>query len=314
MTNDIKDAVMEAAREYLQQKGISQNELQRRSGVSYLSGMMKGIYTYEDKRAEKVNNIPDKWFQKLADHIGYRINKDYWPTVATSQFKKVIAELREAKQHAHVRMIIGETGCGKSYSIERFRQNKPIGTFVITCSGQTCQKSLINRILQVLDMDCKGNCDFLLDRISAEIRNRQLAGQEPVLILDEAENLRLPTFKAVKSIYDYLKGKCGIVLIGTDQLINKLDKLSNKNEEGMPQFYDRFRCGERRLLPIDRTYSEFLSSFSLEPGLRDLILKRCRSYRNLADYMEPALRKADEKGIPLTEDFFRIIHDLPKYE
>lgn len=299
---------------YLTQKGISQNELQRRSDVSYLSGMMKGVYTYEDKRAGKTNNIPDKWFRKLADHIGHRINREYWPTVPTSQFKKVITELSEAKKNAHARMIIGETGCGKSYSIERFRQNKPVGTYVITCSGQTCQKSLIDRVLRVLNMECKGNCDFLLGRISAEIRNQQLAGNDPVLILDEAENLKLPTFKAIKSIYDYLKGECGIVLIGTDQLLNKLEKLSKKNEDGMPQFYDRFRCGERRLRPIDRTYSEFLDTITLEPGLKELILRQCRSYRNLADYMEPALRKADEKGVPLTEDFFRVIHDLPKYE
>lgn len=314
MTKDIKEAVMEAARVYLTRKNISQNELQRRSDVSYLSGMMKGVYTYEDKRAGKTNPIPDKWFHKLADYIGYRINKDYWPTVATSQFKTVIAELKGAKKEARIRMIIGDTGCGKSYSIERFRQNNPTGTYVITCSGQTCQKSLIRRILQVLGMDCKGDCDFLLDRISAEIRNRQLAGHEPVLILDEAENLRLPTFKAVKSIYDYLKGKCGIVLIGTDQLLDKLEKLSKRNNEGMPQFYDRFSSGERRLRPIDHTYSEFLSALALEPGLQNLILKQCRSYRGLADYMEPALRKADEKGIALTEEFFRVLHDLPKYE
>lgn len=314
MTNEIKDAVMEAARMYLTQKGISQNELQRRSRVSYLSGMMNGVYTYEDKRGGKTGIIPDKWFRKLADYIGYKINKDYWPTVSTSQFRKVISELKEAKKYANVRMIIGDTGCGKTYSIEQFRKNNPVGTFVITCSGQTCQKSLINRIMEELEIEHKGCCDYLLGRISAEIRNRQLAGDDPILILDEAENLRLPTFKSIKSIYDYLKGDCGIVLVGTDQLLADLEKLSKRNEKGMPQFYDRFTSGERRLKPVDHTYTEFLSSYKIEPGLKDLIQKRCKSYRGLADLMEPALRKADERGEPLTEEFFRIIHDLPKDE
>ncbi|RHJ87606.1 ATP-binding protein [Parabacteroides sp. AM08-6] len=312
MTKEIKDCVVEAARIYMAQKGISQNELQSRSGVSYLSTMMNGVYTYKNSRSGDIGNIPDKWFQKLADYIGYKIQKDYWPTVLTSQFKTIVAELKGAKEDARIRMIIGETGCGKSYSIDRFRKSNPKGTYVITCSGQTCQSSLIRRILQALRMDCKGNCDFLLDRISAEIRNRQLAGDKPLIILDEAENLRLPTFKAVKSIYDYLKGQCGIVLIGTDQLLDKLEVLSKKNKEGMPQFYDRFSSGLRYLRPIDRTYSEFLSTITLEPGLKELVLKICRSYRSLSDYMEPALRKADEKGVMLTEDFFRIIHDLPK--
>ena len=312
MTKEIKDCVVEAARVYIAQKGISQNELQSRSGVSYLSNMMNGVYTYKNSRSGEMINIADKWFYQLADHIGYKINKDYWPTILTSQFKTIVAELKGAKEDARVRMIIGETGCGKSYSIARFLQNNPKGTYVITCSGQSSATSLIRRIMLSLRMDGRGDNDYLLDRISVELRNQQLAGYKPILILDEAENLRLRTFQAIKTIYDYLKGYCGIVLIGTDQLLDTLEKLCRKNEKGVPQFYSRFKSGERRLRPIDHTYSEFLSSTPLEPGLKELLQGICMDYRTLADYMEPALRKADEKGVMLTEDFFRIIHDLPK--
>lgn len=312
MTKEIKDSVIEAARVYMAEKGISQNELQGRSGVSYLSGMMNGVYTYRNSRSGETANIADKWFQKLADHIGHKIQKDYWPTVLTTQFKTIVAELKGAKEDARVRMIIGETGCGKSYAIDRFRQNNPKGTYVITCSGQSSATSLIRRILSALRMDCKGDNDFLLDRISAELRNQQLAGNAPILILDEAENLRLRTFQAIKTIYDYLKGHCGIVLIGTDQLMDTLERLCRRNEKGIPQFYSRFKSGERRLRPIDRTYSEFLEPLNLVPGLKSLLLDICMDYRTLADYMEPALRKADDKEAPLTEEFFRIIHDLPK--
>lgn len=317
MTKEIKDSVMEAARVYMKEKSISQNDLQNRSGVSYLSSMMNGIYTYKNSRSGEMASIADKWFWKLADYIGYKVQKDYWPTVLTSQFKTIVAELKGAKDDARVRMIIGESGCGKTYSIERFRQNNPKGTYVITCSGQTCASSLIRRILQTLRMDCRGDNDYLLDRISSEFRNRQLAGEKPILILDEAENLRPQTFKAVKSIYDYLKGKCGIVLIGTDQLLAKLEYLLKKDkrgypQDGIPQFYSRFKCGERRLRPIDRTYSDFLSNLALSPSLQDLIQKTCMDYRGLAESLEPALRKADEKGIIMDEDFFRIINDIPK--
>lgn len=314
MTNEIKDAVMEAARTYLKQKGISQNELQRRSGVSYLSGMMKGVYTYEDKRAGKNNDISDKWFCKLAEHVGYKITRDYWPTVLTSQYKTVITEIKEAKENARVRMIIGQTGCGKSYAINKFVQNNPSGTYVIACSGQTCVSSLIRRLMMALNIDEKGCQDFLLDKISAELRDQYYAGLKPVLILDEAENLGAPALRSVKTVYDWVKDSCGIVLIGTAQLIKELEKLNKRDEKGIPQFYDRFKSGEIRLKPIDRTYAEFLNSLMLEPRLRDLIQKVCSSYRNLADRLELALRKADEKGVPLTEDFFRIIHNLPKEE
>lgn len=312
MVKEIKDCIVEAARLYMGQKKMSQNELQSHSGVSYLSSMMNGVYTYRNSRSGETASIADKWFEKLAAAVGYKVNKEYWPAVPTSQFKTIIAELKGAKEDARMRMIIGETGCGKSYAISRFLQNNPKGTYLITCSGQTCASSLIGRLLMALRMDCKGRNDFLLDKVAAELRTQQLAGNKPLLILDEAENLRLPTFQAVKTIFDYLKGHCGIVLIGTNQLTDSLERLCKKNERGMPQFYSRFKSGERILHPIDRTYAEFLSSLALEPGLKNLLLGICLDYRTLADYMEPALRKADEKGVLLTEEFFRIIHDLPK--
>lgn len=314
MTKEIKDCIVEAARLYVVQKGISQNELQNRSGVSYLSSMMNGVYTYKNSRSGEMADIADKWFYKLADYIGYKVSKDYWPTVLTPQFKAIIAELKDAKEDARVRMLIGETGCGKSYSIDRFRKNNPKGTYVVTCSGQSSVTSLVRHILQSLRMDFRGSNVFLLERIAAELRNQQLAGYKPILILDEAENLRVNTFQSIKTIYDHLKGHCGIVLIGTDQLIDTLETLYRKNAKGIPQFYSRFKSGERRLRPIDHAYSEFLSSMPLEPGLKILLQEICMDYRNLAEYLEPALRKADEKGVPLTEDFFRIVNDLPKIQ
>ena len=50
-----KQSIIRAAQAYMEEKGISQNELSKLTGVnvSYLSGMMKGVFTFVNSRTGK---------------------------------------------------------------------------------------------------------------------------------------------------------------------------------------------------------------------------------------------------------------------
>lgn len=52
----------------------SQNELSKLTGVnvSYLSSMMKGVFTFINSRTGKESDIDDKWFLALAGRIGHQ--------------------------------------------------------------------------------------------------------------------------------------------------------------------------------------------------------------------------------------------------
>lgn len=303
LTDEQKDGIMDAVRSWLASNPqISQNDMQKATGVSYLSYMLNHKYAING------TDIVDKYFLSLADYIGYKANKDYWPVVATPQLKKIIENLEDAKKNAKTKMLIGESGCGKSYAIKIFRQVNPVGTYVVTCSGQTSVSSLLRRIMDEMRIGYKGDNDYLIDRISGELRDRQLDGLNPVIIFDEAENLRINTIKVMKTIYDYLKGYCGIVLVGTDQLINTMEKLNSRNVTGSRQFFSRFIMGKRVLSPIDLNI--FMDKYQLPGDLRRLISKICFDYRGLNDVLEPALRESDEQQLPLTEKFFRIVNDI----
>lgn len=314
MNDDVKDCIVEAARCYMKRKGISQNKLSDISGVSYLSNMMKGVYTYKKSRTGEDSPIADKWFEMLAEAVEYKVQKDYWPLVLTKQFKDIIKHLEEAKNDAKARVIIGETGCGKTYTIKKFVKENPTATFVVTCHSSTTEKSLHDRIMKMLNIPCKGNSDERLDKISVELWRMSREGLNPVLILDEAENLKMGTFQSLKAIYDYLEDRCGIVLIGTGQLIDDLEKLKGSNKKGVPQFYSRFKTGIRYVRSIDPAYPDFLKDRQLEESLKDLLRERAENYRELKNDLEPALREADRRRGPLTEDFFRMINNIPKID
>ena len=304
MTQEEKQSIVKAALAYMEDKGISQNELARLTGVnaSYLSSMLKGVFTFVNSRTKEESSIADKWFQAIAERIGHKVKKEYWPLVKTEQFIDIVKELTEAKETATTRIIVGETGCGKSYTVDRFQKAYPIGTYVVTCNQNDSISDLIRKIQKVLNVSFDGSVSYRIDRISMELSRIADNRQQPVLIFDEAEYLSPRGLLSIKTIYDYLKGICGIVMIGTEDILNKLER--TKRKEGMPQFIRRFKAGIRHIRPIDRTFNKFFEGKGFSKDLINLLRMNADNYGELADYLEPAIREADNRGEVLTKEFF----------
>lgn len=307
MTQDEKKSIMIAARTYMDEKNISQNALCARAGVNvgYMVNMMKGDFTFSSTK------IKDIYFQKLAHAIGFTLKKEYWPMVETPQMRDIYAALLDAKEDSKTRMIIGETGCGKTYTLNRFAGDYPKGTYVVTCSRLDRQNDLIRKIQVAIEKDFRGTGSQRIDQISVELSRRYDNGVKPILIFDEAEYLTISGLLGVKTIYDYLKDMCGIVFIGTEDLLNNLEKTLHKT--GMKQFFSRFKAGKRIVRAIDREdYSLFLDGHGFEKELVEDLQGQATNYRELADYLVPALKDADRMGVTLTSDLFRSMNYLHK--
>ncbi len=229
--------------------------------------------------------------------------KEYWPLVHTEQFIDILKELTEAKESAGTRILIGETGSGKSYTIERFANVYPTGTFIITCNKNDTISDLVRKLQRATGSNHEGSCSYKIDSISRELQRMYERRMQPVIIFDEAEYLSVTGLLSIKTIYDYLKNKCSIVLIGTSDILNKLER--SRRKEGIPQFLRRFKAGIRHIRPIDRTFSRFFEGRRYDKGLRTLLCRYADNYGELADYLEPAIREADIRGIPLNEELFR---------
>ena len=312
MTQEEKKAVVSAALAYIADKGVSQNELAKLAGVnsSYVSAILNGNFTFENRTAGKVTEIDDKYFAAIAKTVGFAIKKEYWPLVETDQFIDIVKELTEAKKTSTTRILVGETGCGKTYTVERFAKAYPLGMYVITCNKNDRISDLIRKIQGALRCNFEGSNSYKIDRISTELSRAADAGYNPILIFDESEYLSVTGLLSIKTIYDYLKGVCSIVLIGTEDILNKLERSRKRNQEGVPQFFRRFRAGIRRIRPVDKSFARFFEGKAIEKDLQQLLLNNADNYGELADFLEPAIREADRRGIPLTADFFKSMYYL----
>ena len=308
-----KQQIVKAAKEYAAEHGLSQNDLARNAGVSakYVSDMFNGkTHTMADSATGKTVEIADKYWQKLADYVGFTLKKEYWKTVVTPQMERILVSLQVAKEVGGTNLIIGETGCGKSYVCDLFRRKYPADTYIVTVSQTDNITDLIEKIITALKINVEARTRT--GRLNAAIRHleeKRANGLEPQIIFDESEYMKQAALCAMKSLYDHLNKSCSVVLVGTDQLLTNIETLKRRNKNGIPQFWRRVKFGVRRLEPIDRSFPGFLDDITNRELVR-FLRENCDNYGELHDVLVPAMREADITGEPLTVDFIKTVLDI----
>lgn len=241
-----------------------------------------------------------------------------WKIIQTRQSKEILTELLEAKEEKRASMIIANTGEGKSTAIQQFLKVKNKGTYHITLGDSYTLPHLFNEIRTLIGLPARSlstrDYKFITVRqISQKINELAKDGYNPCIILDEAENARIPVLKAVKEIYDAVIRNCGIVLIGTNQLLGQLNKKALG--QSIPQVRRRFKAGTRLITPFSKSkdLQPFFDMYiAKEPALQDLLIQLCDNYGELHDYLDPVLRYCAKKNQPISEEIFRLYHKLPK--
>lgn len=309
MTEKQKKQVVGALEQYMQEHGLSQNEVAKRTGVNvaYIVAMRKGEYSVTAKGKEV--EIADKHFEKIAEFIGLEVKQTFWKVQPTEQLVEIIGILEDAREYGYTNTIVGDTGCGKTHAIELFRQKFPADTFVVTVSQLDKIGDILDKILDAMKLpEAKGNAKKM-KTIIGKLIDLKRDGRKPTLILDECEYMKQPALCAIKEFYDGLHRACAIVMVGHHQLINNIERLRRKSKDGIPQLYRRIKFGIRTLAPIDRSYTLFLEGIE-DKALRKFLQRECDNYGELHDVLVPAQREAERTGEPLTEDLVKKIFNI----
>lgn len=308
-----KQEIVEAARQYAAEHGLSQNELAKKADISakYVSDMFNGkTFTVANASTGKTVEIADKYYIKLAEYVGFSVRKEYWKTVMTPQMQRILVSLQVAKENGETNLIIGETGCGKSYVCDIFRRKYPADTYIVTVSQTDNIGDIIEKIISALKISISAKTKSgKISEICRYLADRRADGQEPQLIFDESEYMKQPALCAMKSLYDNLHKVCSIVLVGTDQLLTHLEQMKRKNKDGIPQFCRRVKFGVRRLEPIDRRFPGFLDDITDKELVR-FLMDTCDNYGELHDVLVPAMREADITGNSLSVDFIKTVLNI----
>ncbi len=311
MKKELKNQIISKLEDYLTLHKMSANVFCKKTGINanIMSSIRNGSETVNAGNGTTAV-IADKYFEIIAEFIGLEIEKSYWDIVPTLQLQRILATLEDAKEFGYINPIIGETGCGKTIASNLFAKRHPNDCFVITVSSSDNIGDLMDKIIDSLKITTAKTKSKKLRAIVLHLRELKFSGYKPMLIFDEAEYMKQPALCSMKELYDNLHTICSIILVGTNQLINNLDKLRKKNKDGIPQLYRRIKFGIRFLPAIDKTFKQFLNTIEDKELVR-FLCSICDNYGELHDVLVPSMREADRTGQKLTVNFVRTILNLP---
>lgn len=309
MGTGTKAEIIFALTDYMREHTLSQEEMASHAGVNvaYINALVNNKTVMGKANAP----IKDGIFRKIARAIGHEYETYYWGLVETSQYEVIMEELLDSKSRGVEKMIIGATGCGKTYTLNRFKKEQPVHNYCITVSSLHSLNDILNDLCEQMGLHKSARPIPKLKAISRKLEHIRMSGARPIVIIDEAENLKIPALRMIKALYDALENLCPVTLIGTPKLLLKLEQLKETDEDGMPQLYRRYKAGVRHIRSIDKesSFPEFLSVVE-DNGLKELLMNIADNYGELNRYLEPALRESEIMGEPLTEKFFRFLHKL----
>lgn len=313
MTKETKDNIITNLEFWLDENGFSANAFSEKYNIpsNYISQMRNGKYFIPVDGVDR--EINTKYFRMIAEVIGMDVSgkTEFWKLSETPQAIQIMATLEDAKLYGYTNIIIGETGCGKTYISDLFIKQNPKDNFKVTVGSLDTMADLLDKILDSLKLPQAHSKSRKIGTIIKEMKRLRLNGRTPILIFDEAEYMKQATLCNIKEFHDHLNKQCGIVLIGTHQLIQKIEKLKKKDSPGMPQFYRRVKYGIRVLKSIDTRFNDFLKGIE-DKALVRFLQSECDNYGELHDALVPSMREAERLGEPLTENLVRKVLNLPK--
>ena len=318
LTEDQKATIVERMQEYVahmditgDSKTYSRNRLAKdaKVNIAYIDAMITGLIT--GKFVFNNTVIKDLYFNRIAKFIGYELDNKYWRAFETEQYLDIENDFIEAKSGSTTKSIIGATGSGKTYAIQKMRDKYPMGSFIITCANDFNLRDFIRYIAIEIGVPVSDEMSQSRIRRAIETKLKFLAecNVKPILVFDEAENLKLAAWGRIKALYDSLKGQCAFMVLGTPNWHRKIKNMNDTEKGIAPQIYSRFLAGSKTKFLGEIDSSE-ISNICKEIGVNNQyvinrICKTVTNYRDLNDTLLSLQRAAEIQGCEIDLDLYK---------
>ena len=196
-----------------QDKGISQNEVGKLIGISgtALSQLKSGKYPAD----------PKKLFDIMAKYFGVKekakLTYTEVPYAETSFSSQIYDLISICQVTGGLTTAVGDAGLGKTKAAQKFVQDNPSNSLLITVNPcLTNVKSLLRVLADRLGAAPERSADGLWFSITKKLTDGM------VLIFDEAQHLTLKEIETLRSFSDYFMDKgqtLGICFIGNAETI-----------------------------------------------------------------------------------------------
>ncbi|AEG60042.1 AAA family ATPase [Desulforamulus ruminis] len=198
---------------------------------STISLYINGKYPSNDKFEELVEGYLKslgKWVEDQEEEnvpeSGYIVDISELGTIITDDYQRVRGVCRKSQERKEFGIVVGDPGAGKTRALEDYAKENQ-GVVMITCDETSSIKSVLTEITEGLHLEARGASATLLNKIVKELKRRPR-----LLIVDEADKVKLKVLETLRGIYDKAKN-IGVVLCGNQPLAEKIILLAEDRPE-----------------------------------------------------------------------------------
>ena len=224
--------------------------------------------------------------------------------VETTIVKRVFNAANMCQMRGKMGVCYGAPGIGKTTAIFQY---KKIGSGVIIVDPYegSSAKEILKQIADQLNLNYHHN--MTLDEFSTNII-KKLQKNKYLIIIDEAENLKVDIFKIIRKIQDRTKNSCGVLFVGTNDLYDLL----NKVKYGFPYITSRIGYLEKldalKAEDVEQLVIQYYPKITKE--LMKFISKTCNyNARAIQNLLDLSFEITTKQNIELSQDVIEAAKD-----
>jgi hypothetical protein len=188
-----------------------------------------------------------KWMA-IARRLDVDLNgKGKWVTVQTPVFKYIYSQLKMCQRDSVSSLLCDKADIGKSYTAKQYvKENR--NAIYVDCSQVKTKMRFIRKLAREFGLQQNGVYSEVYDDLVYYLRNGDL-NPKPLIILDEAGDLKPDAFLELKALWNATEYVCGWYMMGADGLKAKIEMNLKYMTVGYTEIFSRYGSRYQTIVP-----------------------------------------------------------------
>ena len=188
----------------------------------------------------------------IARQLGVNMgNQPEWNTANTSTFQFITAQLEHCQQNSVSAMLCDYSDIGKTYTARHYARNHKNAVY-IDCSQVKTRQLFVRALAKSFGVGSTGRFADVFEDLVYYLK----VLPTPLIILDEAGDLRYEAFLEIKSLWNATDTCCGWYMMGADGLRDKIQRAINNHKVGYAEIFSRFGRNYGTVVPASQAERE----------------------------------------------------------
>ena len=169
-----------------------------------------------------------------------------WKIAATPTYQYIYAQLEKCQEKGLSAMFCGLPNIGKTLTAKQYARQHANVVYVDASQVKSRQR-LVRHIAAALGLSGAGRYSDVYDDLVYYLRSLQA----PLVIIDEAGDLKYDAFLELKALWNATEYCCGWYLMGADAFKAKLDRGVECKKVGFAEIRSRYGDRYNTTVPVD---------------------------------------------------------------